>query len=80
MPFINVYSQEFFRARCSTSRDQETWAFWRGTSFASVPQQKQRALFGLVGVNVARCYWEPQAVGPAGGQGSWVLSSRERGC
>ena len=33
--------------------------------------------FGIVGVNVARCYWEPEATGPAGGKGSWVLSSRE---
>ena len=62
--------EEFFRARCATSRNSETWAFWRGTSFASVPQQKQVPLFGVVGANVARCWWEPQA-------GGWVLTSRE---
>ena len=35
-----------------------------------MPQQKQVPLFGVVGANVARCWWEPQA-------GGWVLTSRE---
>ena len=63
-------TEEFLRARCALSKDIDTFTYWSGTGYSSVPQEKQQVLFGVVGVNIARCYKIPQL-------GGWVLTSRE---
>lgn len=59
---------EFVRTRCSTD-GKSTYIEWNGSVYAFVPQEKQRKLFNIVGMNVSRCLQNPQK--------QWVLTSRE---
>ena len=43
---------------------------WTGLMYSDVPQEKQRTLFGLAGMNIARCFQDKE-------KKNWYLSSRE---
>jgi Protein of unknown function (DUF1838) len=59
---------EFVRTRCSTDR-KNVYIEWSGAVYAFVPQEKQRKLFNIAGMNVGRCMQDQQ--------GQWFLTSRE---
>lgn len=59
--------QELIRVRCSTD-GADIYTEWTGSVYSFVPQQKQRKLFGFLGMNVARCLRNKQG---------WFLTSRE---
>lgn len=59
--------QELIRARCSTD-GADIYIQWTGSVYSFVPQEKQRKLFGFLGMNVARCLQNKQG---------WFLTSRE---
>lgn|GEM_PF-340550 len=61
-------TSEFVRTRCSAD-GKNTYIEWSGSVYAFVPQEKQRKLFNIMGMNVARCFQNPQK--------QWVLTSRE---
>jgi hypothetical protein len=60
--------EKFIRVRCSTTGDN-IYTEWQGSVYAFVPQERQRKLFKLLGMNVARCIKNKQ--------GEWQLLSRE---
>ncbi|MBD2468915.1 DUF1838 domain-containing protein [Nostoc sp. FACHB-145] len=60
--------QELVRTRCATDR-RNTYLEWSGSVYAFVPQEQQRKLFNIIGMNVARCFQNQQ--------GQWLLTSRE---
>lgn len=64
----SITVKDFIRLRCGLDHS-EAFTTWRGTLYSDVPQEKQRALFGLTGVNVASCFQD--------GNGTWYFSSRE---
>ncbi|MBD2309606.1 DUF1838 family protein [Chroococcidiopsis sp. FACHB-1243] len=59
---------EFVRTRCSTD-GRNVYTQWQGSVYAFVPQEKQRKLFNIIEMNVARCLQDRQ--------GQWFLTSRE---
>ena len=60
--------QGLVRTRCATDK-RNTYLEWSGSVYAFVPQEKQRKLFSIIGMNVARCFQNQQ--------GQWLLTSRE---
>lgn len=60
--------QELVRTRCSTD-GADIYTEWTGSVYAFIPQQKQRKLFDIKGMNVARCLKNKQ--------GQWYITSRE---
>ena len=60
--------EDFMRLRCGTGGQTAIMEF-SGTTYSNIPQEKQRPLFGLSGMNVARCFQDDS--------GDWWLSSRE---
>ena len=67
-PAAQITIKDFVRLRCGLDHS-EAYTTWTGTLYSDVPQEKQRALFGLTGVNVASCFQDVN--------GSWFFSSRE---
>ena len=59
---------ELVRTRCSTD-GSNVYTQWQGSVYAFVPQERQRKLFNIIGMNVARCLQDRQ--------GQWFLTSRE---
>jgi Protein of unknown function (DUF1838) len=59
---------EFIRVRCTTT-GENVYTQWQGSMYAFVPQERQRKLFNILGMNVARCIKNKQ--------GEWQLLSRE---
>lgn len=59
--------QQLIRARCSTD-GADIYTEWTGSVYSFVPQEKQRKLFGFLGMNVARCLQDKQG---------WFLTSGE---
>lgn len=64
----NITVNDFIRMRCSTD-GADTITAWRGVMYSNVPQEKQKAMFGLTGMNIASCFQNKE--------GQWFLSSRE---
>merc|ERR1740138_723561 len=60
--------KDFIRLRCGTD-GEDAFTTWSGTMYANIPQEKQRALFGLTGMNVASCFQDDF--------GAWYFSTRE---
>jgi hypothetical protein len=60
--------EDMIRVRCATD-GSEVFYEWQGKVFSFVPGEKQRLLFRVIGMNVARCK-------PAR-DGSWLVLSRE---
>ncbi len=66
----NEYSVvHMMKVRCSAN-GTETFYEWHGSVFSFVPGEKQRLLFKVLGMNVARC--KPSS------NGNWLVLSRER--
>jgi len=65
-PSITI--DDFVRFRCGAGGEESTMT-WTGRMYSTVPQEKQRTLFGLTGMNVARCFQDEH--------GNWYMSSRE---
>lgn len=63
-----VKTSELVRTRCSIN-GKDTYLEWSGSVYAFVPQERQRKLFNIIGMNVARCSQNQQ--------GQWLLTSRE---
>ena len=62
-------AEDFIRMRCNTDKAQDTILSWSGMSYSLEPQKQQQPLFGLFGINLARC-WKDNS-------GSWQFTSRE---
>lgn len=60
--------EELVRTRCSTDA-ANVYTEWSGSVYAFVPQERQRKLFNIIGMNVARCLKNRQ--------GQWFITSRE---
>mgnify|MGYP001792860019 CR=1 FL=1 len=60
--------EEFVKARSSTD-ESNIYMEWQGSIYAFVPQEKQRKLFDIIGMNVSRCF--------RGNDNKWYLASRE---
>lgn len=60
--------EELIKARCSTD-SSNIYCEWSGSVYAFVPQEKQKKLFNIIGMNVSRCL--PQD------NNKWLLTSRE---
>ena len=61
-------ASELVRTRCSTD-GSNVYTQWFGSVYAFVPQERQKKLFSIIGMNVARCLQNQQ--------GQWFLTSRE---
>lgn len=61
-------TEELVRTRCSTD-GSNIYTEWEGSVYAFIPQEKQRKLFNIIGMNVARCLQN--------NEGRWFLTSRE---
>ena len=48
---------EWIRMRCSLNPMEDTIVEWSGPVYALEPQQKQKYLFDVYGINLARCWW-----------------------
>lgn len=59
--------EEFIRIRCTTD-GRDVYTTWTGVVFAAVPGERQRLLFKVIGMNVARCWREDSG---------WFFTSRE---
>lgn len=66
LPTLGV--EELVRSYCSTDGNN-IYKEWQGSVYAFVPQEKQRKLFNIIGMNVARCFQNDE--------GKWFLTSRE---
>lgn len=60
--------KDFIRLRCGTD-GSDAFTTWTGTMYSNVPQEQQKPLFGLTGMNVASCFKDDK--------GDWFFSSRE---
>lgn len=67
---INYPIETYIRMRCSTNASHETILSWSGQAYSMVPQEEQRELFGLFGINLARCWFNTTT-------NTWKFSSRE---
>merc|ERR1711871_1432936 len=64
----DLSTQDFIRMRCSTD-GADTIVTWQGTMYSNIPQEQQKTLFSLTGMNIASCFQNKA--------GEWFLSSRE---
>ena len=60
--------EELVKARCSNN-SSNIYCEWEGSVYAFVPQERQKKLFNIIGMNVSRCL--PQD------DNKWLLTSRE---
>lgn len=63
-------AEQFIKMRCNTEKATDTILAWSGTSYSIEEQKQQKELFGLYGINLARCWYDEAA-------GSWMFTSRE---
>jgi hypothetical protein len=61
--------KDVIRLRCSLDPTAETYFELQGTVLSNVPGEQQQLLFNTLGMNVARCFRQPD--------GSYMLTSRE---
>ena len=68
-PFLtSITPTELVRIRCSTDPNQQVITSWIGTAYNVADQTASLPLFGLVGMNIARCLYV---------NSTWQLTSRE---
>lgn len=67
-PISSISAEEVTRLRCATD-GSDVYTVWDGVVYSVVPNEKQKVLFSIVGMNVARCFKNVD--------GKWLFSSRE---
>ena len=63
-------AEQFIKMRCNTEKATDTILAWSGTSYSIEEQKPQNELFGLYGINLARCWYDKAA-------DSWMFTSRD---
>lgn len=66
----SITEEQFVKMRCNTQKEEQTITSWAGKAYSLVPGEQQQELFGLFGINVARCWFDAD-------QKSWMFTSRE---
>ena len=51
-------AEQFIKMRCDTEKATDTILAWSGTSYSIEEQKPQKELFGLFGINLARCWYD----------------------
>lgn len=62
--------KNLFVCDVTLKKSEETILSWTGMSYALEPQKQQEELFGLFGINLARCWYDEEKNG-------WQFTSRE---
>lgn len=59
IPIEPIKIDALIRTRCATD-GKDVYTQWQGAVYAFVPEERQRKLFDVIGMNVARCYQNKQ--------------------
>lgn len=65
---LTLNMEEFFKIRCDLDSTKQVYYEWHGEMFGEVEGQKQKHIFNVSGMNVARCFFK---------DGKAILTTRE---
>jgi hypothetical protein len=65
---VPLTTEQLIKMRCSLDSREQVITAWTGFAYSVIPQSASKTLFGLAGVNIARCLYV---------NGTWQLTSRE---